>query len=294
MIKKHNISPVQPSRVVVIGANGFVGSEIVKALSGKKINIYPIGKNDIDLLSDYADDRLSEIIKPDDVIIFVSAKAPCKNLEMLSDNIKMVKVICNVLNKNKANHVIYISSDAVYKDSSSPLSENSCAEPETLHGVMHLAREVALKTYCSSPLAIVRPTLIYGLNDPHNGYGPNRFRRLASKNEEITLFGNGEELRDHIAVDDLAELVSQIVLYKAEGVINAVSGEVVSFCELAEFIVSKYQNNAGISSSLRVGKIPHNGYRAFNNSCLLKEFPEISFKSWRLGVLRLCESIAND
>ena len=28
-------------------------------------------------------------------------------------------------------------------------------------------------------LCIVRPTLVYGANDPHNGYGPNKFIRLA-------------------------------------------------------------------------------------------------------------------
>ena len=30
------------------------------------------------------------------------------------------------------------------------------------------------------PVGILRPTLVYGANDPHNGYGPNRFRRLAA------------------------------------------------------------------------------------------------------------------
>ena len=30
-------------------------------------------------------------------------------------------------------------------------------------------------------LAIVRPSAIYGLADPHDSYGPNRFRRLAAR-----------------------------------------------------------------------------------------------------------------
>ena len=61
------------------------------------------------------------------------------------------------------------------------------------------------------PLAFLRPTLIYGANDPHNGYGPNRFRRQAAKGETITLFGEGEEKRDHVPVDDVAALVSACV-----------------------------------------------------------------------------------
>jgi hypothetical protein len=29
------------------------------------------------------------------------------------------------------------------------------------------------------------------MGDPHNGYGPNRFRRLAAAGQEIVLFGEG-------------------------------------------------------------------------------------------------------
>jgi nucleoside-diphosphate-sugar epimerase len=39
------------------------------------------------------------------------------------------------------------------------------------------------------------------MGDPHNGYGPNRFRRLAAGGEEIVLFGEGEERRDHVQVE---------------------------------------------------------------------------------------------
>jgi hypothetical protein len=67
--------------------------------------------------------------------------------------------------------------------------------------------EVALRGEYAGSIAVVRPTLVYGLDDPHNGYGPNRFRRLAAAGEGIVLFGEGEERRDHVAVEDLAELV---------------------------------------------------------------------------------------
>ena len=43
---------------------------------------------------------------------------------------------------------------------------------------MHFMREEMLKITTNN-LCIVRPTLVYGDNDPHNGYGPNKFVRLA-------------------------------------------------------------------------------------------------------------------
>src|SRR5258708_20458707 len=71
-----------------------------------------------------------------------------------------------------------------------------------MHGIMHLARELMLNATVKAPLAVVRSTLIYGEGDPHNGYGPNRFRRLAAAGQEIVLFGEGEERRDHVLIDD--------------------------------------------------------------------------------------------
>ena len=70
---------------------------------------------------------------------------------------------------------------------------------------MHLTREMMIKEIKDIPIAIIRPTLIYGKNDPHNGYGPNSFNRLLDKNENIKLFGEGEEKRD-MYVNDVAEL----------------------------------------------------------------------------------------
>jgi nucleoside-diphosphate-sugar epimerase len=125
---------------------------------------------------------------------------------MLRENVEMAAAVCAALKARPVAHVVYISSDSVYKDSSQPLTETSCAEPASLHGIMHLAREVALREAHPGPLALVRPTLVYGLDDPHNGYGPNRFRRLAAAGKDIVLFGEGEERRDHVDVEDIAEL----------------------------------------------------------------------------------------
>ena len=57
---------------------------------------------------------------------------------------------------------------------------------------MHLMRENMLKLL-DVKLCIVRPTLIYGTNDPHNGYGPNQFIRLAqSKKKQSEKASNSQ------------------------------------------------------------------------------------------------------
>ena len=260
---------------------GFIGGAIARRLRSEGIEVVALGRESCDLLAADAATRLAGELRPDDMLVFVSAHAPVKNVAMLMENIRMGEAVCAALKDRPVAHVIYISSDAVYKDSVEPLSESSCAEPGSLHGAMHLTREVMLRSEFSGPLAFVRPTLTYGIDDPHDGYGPNRFRRLAAAGKDLVLFGEGEEQRDHIAVADIAELVVCIILYRSTGIVNAVSGEVVSFGTLADFIAAQFTPLVTIKGSPRIGPMPHNGLRPFAPSAALTAFPGFIFTPWR-------------
>jgi UDP-glucose 4-epimerase len=294
LLKHHNKGDINPSRVVVLGGKGFIGGAITKALVKQDIDVLPIGSDDIDLTKKEASEKLLDIMRKTDVLVFVSAKAPCKNLDMMVDNTLMGANVCRALEAKSLSHLIYISSDAVYKDSNNPLTERSCAEPGSIHGVMHLSREVALRQIFSGPYAIVRPTLVYGMNDPHNGYGPNRFRRLALEGKEIVLFGEGEERRDHVDVEDVANLVLRIILRKSEGVINAVSGDAVSFRELAEYTAASFKPIVKVAGTLRSGSMPHNGYRLFDNTLVSNAFPGFTFRPWKSGMDKIFEQVKKE
>jgi UDP-glucose 4-epimerase len=287
MIAHLNSAPKRPSRVVVLGAGGFIAGAIARALEADAIPVHRLGRPGLDLFATDASSRLAADLRADDVLVFASAKAPCKNLAMLRENLVMADAVCAALKARPVAHLVYISSDAVYQDSMQPLTEMSCAAPASYHGVMHLAREVALAQEHAGPLAIVRPTLVYGLEDPHNGYGPNRFRRLAAEGKEIVLFGEGEERRDHVDVEDVAELVRRVVVHRSRGFANAVSGEVASFRELAEFAAAEFGGRAMVKGSPRSGAMPHNGYRPFDNRAVLAAFPGFRFKGWREGLARV-------
>jgi nucleoside-diphosphate-sugar epimerase len=295
MITNLHASPRKPARVVVLGAGGFIGGATARRLRSEGTEVAALGRDSCDLLAPEAANHLAEALRPDDALVFVSARAPVKNVAMLMENMRMGEAVCAALQKQPVAHVVYVSSDAVYEDSAEPLSESSCAEPGSLHGVMHLAREVMLRNEFAGPLAFVRPTLTYGINDPHNGYGPNRFRRLAAEGKDIILFGEGEEQRDHVAVDDIADLVLRIILHRSTGIANAVSGGVVSFRALAEFIAAQFAPPVAITGSPRTGAMPHNGLRPFAPSAALAAFPGFKFTSWREGIARMCaETPATD
>ncbi len=225
--------PRAPSRVVVMGAGGFVGGAICRQLTEAQVPTLALGRGEVDLLASGAGQALAAQLRTDDTFVSVSAIAPVKTPAMLRDNITMIEAMAEALAARPVAHVLNIGSDAVFADSDGLLTETSCRAPGSLHGIMHLTREVMLgEAAGDTPLATLRPTLIYGLDDPHNGYGPNRFRRLAQAGEDIVLFGKGEERRDHVLIDDVASIVALCVAHCSSGVLNVATGAVTSFQEI--------------------------------------------------------------
>lgn len=286
MLKHLNPAPDAPERVVVMGAGGFVGGAIASRLKRDQISVLALDRGSVDLLAHDASQRLKSFLEPDDAFVAVSAIAPCKNSAMLVDNVRMARAMVQALSEVPVEHVVNISSDAVYADGPVPLTEASPTAPTTLHGVMHLARELMFVSEVRAPLAILRPSLLYGATDPHNGYGPNRFRRMAEKGEDVILFGEGEERRDHVYIDDIAELVLRVLLNKSRGVLNVATGEVHSFRSIAEKIVRMSGKQVPIKGSPRNGPMPHNGYRPFDISACRSAFPDFSFTPLHVGLAR--------
>src|SRR5262245_3257548 len=138
MLEHRNTSPSLPARSVVLGSGGFIGGAIVRKLDVSSVGL---GRKDIDLLDEGASDRLASLLRADDALVVVSARAPCKTPSMMAENIRMMNAVCDALARRPVSHLVYISSDAVYGDEPLPLTEKSPAAPGSLHGAMHVARE---------------------------------------------------------------------------------------------------------------------------------------------------------
>jgi nucleoside-diphosphate-sugar epimerase len=270
-----NVAPQSPGRVVVIGAGGFVGSTIRKQLEADGVTTLPLTRKEMDLLADGASAKLKGLLATTDSVVMVSAVAPAKTVPMLMQNVKMAEAVCAALAEVEVAHLVYISSDAVYVDDASPVTERSPCAPSTIHGMMHAVRELMLKNSTKAPVAVLRPTLIYGVADPHNGYGPNRFRRQAAKGEPIMVFGEGEERRDHVLVDDVAKITALVLAHRSAGALNVATGESVSFNEIAQIIAKQYGGQ--VACRPRQGPRPHLLHRFFDITNCLKAFPAFHY-----------------
>jgi UDP-glucose 4-epimerase len=225
----------------ILGANGFVGSALSAYHESQKIPINKVSRSLIDFRDKNKVEQLVNNIANNDTIFFLVGEVPCRDILQLNQNILMLKNFLEVLSANFYGKFVYISSDAVYSDVETEIRETNSTNPSSVHGQMHLTREkIAMERFGDS-LLIVRPSLIYGKADPHNSYGPNRFIRQALACQPINLIGEGEELRDHIHVSEVAKILSELVVNNFNGVFNLASGKLLSFRQVAEKVTQYFE-----------------------------------------------------
>jgi UDP-glucose 4-epimerase len=285
MLTHQSPKPENPSRVLVLGGGGFLGRAVRAALDGAGISSAAPLRPELDLTADDASDRVAAMLQPSDAVLILAAVTPDKGrgLGPFMQNLKMAAIMCAAMQKVRPAHVVYVSSDAVYPADPARITEETCAQPPDLYGMMHLAREVMLKTEVQAPLAVLRPTLIFGAADPHNSYGPNRLRRMAQKDGRITLFGEGEEMRDHISIDDVAALIRLTLRHRSVGTLNVATGRAISYADLARKVAALFATPVEVVGTPRRNPVTH---RHFDVVALHKAFPSFTFAPLDTGLAK--------
>ena len=282
-------------KIIILGASGFIGKALSDELNKLKKNFIGLSSKECNLVENNSVDLIQNLINDNDTLVFISAIAPCKDEEMYEKNITMIDNFIKGISQTKISNILYISSDAVYEDSMSLISENNNKTSSNMHAKMHKKREEILINYCNTNnlgLTILRPTLVYGPGDTHNGYGPNQFIRDINNNKDILLFGEGEEKRDHIYITDVIKVIISAIDNQIFGNFTLATGKVFSFYDIAKIICkAKGISENRIKFKKRVGPMPHNGYRAFNISELRNKFYNLKITDIELGIKNSIEKL---
>ena len=271
----HQTSPAQPRRVVLLGAQGFLASRLRAAFERVRTPVHAIGSRDVNLAASGAATALASALREGDSVVFLSAITPDKGkgIDALMTNLRMAEQVCTAFAKVRPGHVVYISSDAVYRETEPFIDERGPADSPSLYGTMHALRERMLMQAvgAETPLAVLRSTLVFGAGDTHNSYGANRFMRAAVADHTITLFGKGEEQRDHIFVDDVVRIVQLALERQSSGILNVVTGQSISFGDLAHNVAAIAGDVVVENRPRAAGPILH---RHYDPTALFRSFPD--------------------
>jgi UDP-glucose 4-epimerase len=226
-------------RVVVLGASGFLGKAISAQLASSGADVHGFSSKTLNLTDRAAFGVLDALAGLDSTLIFASAVTPDKGrtVDALDANLQMAMNVGRYLEGQPFKKVVYVSSDAVYPMSDEVVTEASAVEPADFYALAKYAGERVLANVCGAakiPLVIVRPTGVYGPGDTHNSYGPNRFIGQILNDGTLTMFGEGDDIRDHVYLDDVAAAVVGLAAADATGVFNIATGESRTFGSVAE------------------------------------------------------------
>jgi nucleoside-diphosphate-sugar epimerase len=261
-------------RAVVLGGTGFLGRALCTELHRLGFDVEPMGSRALDLGAPDAASHLRELTAGA-TLVLASAVAPPRGqtVDGLDANLAIVTSVVRALDAG-VSRCVYVSSDAVYDWSSDPLTEVSPVAPDGLYGIAKYAGERLLASACAGtgvPLLVLRTTGVFGPDDPHGAYGPNRFVRQSLAEGAVTLFGAGEEERDHLWIDDFAALAGALVTRGAEGVLNLATGTSRSFASIVQELDSLLPFALRIEHAARTRPVTH---RRFDVRRLRAAVPE--------------------
>jgi nucleoside-diphosphate-sugar epimerase len=277
----------------VLGAGGFLGRRLLKACAVVGIEAAALGARDIDLTDAAAPARLAQCLRAKDAVVFLAALTPDKGRDSgtLMRNLVMARAVVEATRSVDIAQLVYASSDAVYSFADGLICEETPAVPLDLYGAMHRTRELMLAAEAKAPLAILRLTAVYGAGDTHNSYGPNRFLRQALKDGRIPLFGNGDETRDHLHVDDAVDLVLKVATHTSTGLLNLATGKSESFRAVAQMIAAMASRPIEIAPSPRQNPVTHRHFDATN---LLRAFPGTRFRALSEGLSTMLAGMSGE
>ena len=258
------------SKILVAGANGMVGSAIVRNLESKGYtNIIKPTRKFVDFTDQEATDRFFQLVKPE--YVFVAA---AKVGGIMANNnykadflIQNLRIQTNII--DSANHwgvekLLFLGSSCIYpKFATQPITEDQlmtgALEPTNdAYAIAKIAGIMMCQAYRQQHgfnAISLMPTNLYGPNDNFDLETSHVLPAMIAKfhkakedgyvidpggpwhGPSVKLWGDGSAMREFLHVDDLAEACYVCMeKYDESEHINVGTGEDITIKELAETI----------------------------------------------------------
>ena len=247
-------------RVIVVGATGFLGDALAKALLKRGRMVIGIGRRERGFLCDdvigdknfvyLRGDSISKAkryIRPGniDAVFHLASQQPKSDNISYKDfhkgNVETTLEVADIAIKHRVKAVIYASTTAVFgkPGNGRTVSEESQPNPSNCYSLTKYIAEQTLKIMLAGTgikVIVIRYPSLFGKN--HLGGLVYTLYREAKTGKFINILGGGSCRRNILYVDDAARgIVLATEKYNKSGPVNLGSGQEISIKDLVNLIV---------------------------------------------------------
>jgi len=265
-------------RVLVCGATGFIGRNLVEALAKRsdlEVHALRLTRPAYEMAGvawhqgDLRDAATVNALVPGMDIIIQAAATTSGSKDIVrtpyihvTDNAVMNSLLLRACYDHKVGHFVFFSCSVMYQPRETPWREDEWDASQEMHlnyfGIGWT--KVYIEKMCEffgrlgvTKHTVIRHTNVFGPHDKFDlershVFGATVTKAMTSKTGSITVWGTGEEARDLIYVDDLARFV-ELSLEKQTGpyeMLHASAGHAVRIKDLVARIVAASGRNLRI------------------------------------------------
>ena len=248
-------------RILITGGAGFIGSQIAGYYNGKaQIRILDnlrsgsmknLAGMDVEFIRGDIRDRvkLAKAMQGVDYVFHLAAMIGVPEsmehpLDCIDINVNGTLMVLEEAARAGVKKLIYASSAAIYGNSAGAVRrEDSAPDPDSIYAVTKLNGEQLCKIFSENKklkTVSLRYFNVFGpRQDPQSAYAaaPAVFCNRAILGQKIKIFGDGNQSRDFVYIDDVVKVNAFFMENDLEGVYNVAAGRTVTINELVNQIL---------------------------------------------------------
>jgi nucleoside-diphosphate-sugar epimerase len=235
-------------KVVIVGGTSSIAVALKPKLT-EFCEVITAGRTNCDLQIDLSD-SIEKITFPNDIDVVIhtaahfGGKSACEIIEAENINVLGTLKLCEASVKANVKHFIYISSIFA--------NLKPDAENYSVYAISKKHSEELATYYCTLnnlPLTILQPSHLYGLEDSFRKHQPFFYSMLdkAKNNEDITLYGTNDPIRNYLFMEDLSNIISKAIQQKVTGIYPCTHMSDVTYSEIATAAFKVFGTNGTVN-----------------------------------------------
>lgn len=274
----NNLRELNGAVVAVTGAGGYIGSQIVKALSESGVKILCVSRNKLSIIGEYesikgdvSDYELwHRIIEKAEIVFHLAGNTSVYEGErdVVGSLNATVLPIGHIINaaKNLGKHpkIIFASTATIYGLTNElPVPESAYACPITFYDLHKYFAETQLILATQQGIleaTSLRLSNVYGPSDSKSSSLDrgilNKISLMALEGKDLYIYGDGNYTRDYIFISDVinAFLMAAVTSNLSGGVYNIGSGVGTTVKQAFEYAINMAENMAG--ARIKLAHVP--------------------------------------